>query len=263
MSAGGSERAPADVVNGVLTYLVCKVLALRPEHRAKLRARGLADAEITRQHYVSAPANAPERQRAADALAPYLDAFGGGVPGFYRGGGRWRMVYRPSGFFVAVRDECGRIQALSERVDEPRGGGKYLWLSSSGRDGGASSGAPAHFAARHLMHGATEVTVTEGSLKAEIAAYLSGSPVVGVAGTHAISGLARRLRAAFPSVRRVAVAYDRDMAEKPQVLEAIFRLTGELEAECFEVRVRTWPTDHKGYDDYLLSQLRRPEVRAA
>ena len=82
----------AGVVNGVLTLLVRDVLTLRPEHRAKLIARGLSADEIARKRYVSAPTTSAERQRAADALAPYLEAFGGGVPGFYRERGRWRMV---------------------------------------------------------------------------------------------------------------------------------------------------------------------------
>ncbi len=242
-------------VNNVLTRLVCNELSLRPEHRARLLARGLGADEITRLRYASAPLTAAERQRAADALAPYLDAFGGGVPGFYRERCRWRMVYRPSGFLIPVRDECGHIRALSQRVDEPRGGGKYLWLSSAGRDGGASSGTPPHFAARHLLYSAPEVVVTEGALKADVAAYLSGSPVIGVAGTHAVRGLAARLREGFPLLRDVVVAYDMDVLVKPQVRAALEALTAGLEAEGFRVRVRTWPGRWKGYDDYLLSQL--------
>ena len=197
-----------------------------------------------------------------DALAPYLEAFGGGVPGFYRERGRWRMVYRPPGFFVPVRDERGFIQALSQRVDEPRDGGKYLWLSSADRDGGASSGTPPHFVGRHLLHDAEEVTITEGSLKAAVASFLSCSPFVGVAGTNATRGLAERLRENFPRLRRVVVAYDRDMMEKPQVLDALFRLTAQLEAASFSVRVRTWPGHEKGIDDYLLSHYRRAGVAA-
>lgn len=242
-------------VNKVLMRLVCNELTLRPEHRARLLARGLSAGEITRLRYVSAPVTAAERQRAADALAPYLDASGGGVPGFYRECGRWRMVYRPPGFLIPVRDECGHIRALSQRVEDPRDGGKYLWLSSADRDGGASSGTPPHFAGRHLLYSAPEVVVTEGSLKADVAAYLSGSPVIGVAGTHAVRGLAARLRAGFPLLRGVIVAYDMDVLVKPQVRAALETLTARLEAVGFQVRVRTWPDRWKGYDDYLLSQL--------
>jgi hypothetical protein len=168
------QRAPADIVNGILTWLICAVLTLRPEHRAKLIARGLSDAEIDRMRYMSAPATRVERQRAADALAPYLEAFGGGVPGFYRERGRWRMVYRPSGFLIPARDEHGFIQTLAQRIDDPEDGGKYLWLSSADRDGGASSGAPFHFANRPALWSAEELTVVEGTLKCDVCAALSG-----------------------------------------------------------------------------------------
>jgi DNA primase len=256
-----AQMLPAGVSN-VLSRLVCKVLSLRLEHAARLLARGLGPGEVERGRYVSVPATAADRQRAADELAPYLDATGGGVPGFYRERGRWRMVYRPPGFFIPVRDACGHIQALSQRVDDPRDGAKYLWLSSADRDGGASSGTPPHFAGRQHLFPATEVTITEGALKADIAAHLLGSPVIGVAGTHATRGLAERLRTGLPLVRRVLVAFDRDMMEKPQVLDAALGLCGQLEAEGFGVKVRTWPGPEKGIDDYLLAQLSSRKVAA-
>jgi hypothetical protein len=59
-------------------------------------------------------------ERAASALSPHLNACGGGVPGFYFSRGRWRMVYCPPGFLVPARDECGHVQALALRADEPR-----------------------------------------------------------------------------------------------------------------------------------------------
>lgn len=256
-----AHPAHAALVSNALRRLL-RALTLRLEHRGKLRARGLSNAEIERLRYRSAPATVAERQRAADALAPYLDAIGGGVPGFYCERGRWRMVYRPSGFFIPVRDECGHIQGLSQRVDEPRDGGKYVWLSSADREGGASSGTPPHFAGHRLLYSASEVTITEGALKADVASYLSHTPVIGVAGTHATRGLAARLRTGFPLLRRVLVAYDRDWLEKPQVRDALLKLVAQLEAEGFAVKVRTWPGHAKGYDDYLFSQIPSPEVAA-
>jgi DNA primase len=253
-----AERAPIDHRDGVYCKLLRELLTLSDPHRADLRYRGLTDDEIERRGYKSTP-TVEERRDLARALSEYgLE----GVPGFYRDGGRWQMVYRPSGFFIPARDEHGRIQALAQRVDEPRDGGKYIWLSSSGKDGGASSGAPAHFAARHLMRDADEITITEGTLKAEIVAYLSGQPVVGVAGVHSIRGLAERLKA-FPKLRRTIIAYDKDMLDKPQVMDALLKLTAQLEAAGFQVRIRTWPGRENGLDDYLLSQFRSREVQAA
>lgn len=255
------QLTPAAATHNALARLL-RALTLRPRHAAQLRARGLGYDEIARNRYRSVPETNAERQRAADGLASYLDACGGGVPGFYRERGRWRMAYRPSGYFISVRDELGHIQALTQRVDGPRDGGKYIWLSSADKDGGASSGAPPHFAGRHLMYSAPEVTITEGSLKADVAAYLSASPVIGVAGTHATRGLAQRLKAGYPLLGRVFIAYDRDMMEKPQVLEAVFNLGTQLEAEGFAVTVRTWPARYKGLDDYLAAQAYAQEVAA-
>jgi hypothetical protein len=275
---GEPQRAPADVVNGVLTKLLY-TLSLRPEHRSKLSARGLSLDEIARKRYVSAPATRAERQRAADALASYLEAFGGGVPGFFHDGGRWRMVWRPSGYFTAVRDEHGYIQALSQRVDVPRDGNKYTWLSTDPEVTdehdrikyplGAKSGAPPHFAGRHLMYDADEIVITEGSLKSEVISFLSRAPVVGVNGTHggggvnSIAGLCERLKTNFPRLRRTILGYDKDLLTKPNVRAAVHKFTAHAEAAGFQVRIRTWPGTEKGLDDYLLSQLRGQEAQAA
>lgn len=257
------QRAPADIINGVLTQIICRELFLRPEHRAALLARGLNAAEIERKRYVSAPVSKDEYRRVANSLSPSLEAFGGGVPGFYRNRGQWEMVWRPPGYFLAVRDERGFIQALLQRVDKPLDGGKYIWLSSAERDGGTSSSAPPHFAGNALLQDAQEVTITEGALKADVASYLSAAPVIGVAGTHSIRGLAPRLKSSFPKLRRIFVAYDHDMYEKPQVLGALFKLVAQFQACGFRVRVRTWPGPEKGYDDYLLAQSNGGRTQAA
>lgn len=260
-------------VDGALCFLLRKALALRPEHRARLRDRGLSDEWIDAKGYASTPRNASERDAAVELLAPYLEAFGGDVPGFFYGGDRWRMVYSAPGFFIPARDEQGRVQALCYRADNPRDGCKYMWLSTNPEaeddDGsrkyprGASSGAPSHFANRAAMHEADELLVTEGVLKADCVAALTGLPVVGVAGTHATRGLAVRLKSSFPRLRRIVVAFDKDVFDKPHVALGLERLITQLEEEDFRVRVRMWGGDAKGLDDYLLSQVRAREVAAA
>lgn len=256
--------------SGALTFVLCKCLALRPEHRARLRARGVGDEWIDASGYKSIPSTAAQRDAVAEQVAPYLEAFGGAVPGFYHDGGRWRMVFCAPSFLVPARDEYGRIQALAYRLDEPRDGAKYVWLSTNpeaeddaGRQKyprGASSGAPLHFSNRAALWDAEELTIAEGTLKADVIAALSGLPVVGVAGVNNTRGLAARLRAHLPRLRRIAVAFDKDVLTKPQVAAALERLIVQLEGERFSVRVRTWPGESKGLDDYLLSQLSAREV---
>ncbi len=252
-----TDRAPIEHRDAIYSTLIRKHLTLSYEHKQNLLARGMSEQEIARNGYVSTP----DEHRASE-IAADLSIYGlEGVPGFYKRDGEWRMAPTRSGYFVPHRDERGRIQGMQYRLDEPLGGGKtkYLWLSS--RD--CSSGAPVHFTYWHLLRDAREVTITEGALKADIAAFFLQSPVIGVAGVSSFgSRFAADLRRRAPRLQQVFIAYDRDLLDKPQVYDALMRLTSELERELFRVRIRTWPPPEKGYDDFLLSQFKRREVAA-
>jgi hypothetical protein len=250
------ERAPVERIHAVYTDLRRLHLVLSEQHRAALRQRGLSDGSIESAGYRSTPTQG-YAANVARALARDYDLTG--VPGFYREGEAWRMVDCGIGFFVPVRDHEGRICGMQIRRDE--GTPKYLWFSSAGRTGGTSSGAPVHFAKSHLLKDADEVTVTEGALKADIAAHLLGAPVIGVAGVSTFGeNFAADLKERFPKLRRVAVAFDMDVWHKPQVASALDKLITQLEQRRFIVRVRTWAEKHKGIDDYLVAQLRGLEV---
>jgi hypothetical protein len=168
------------------------------------------------------------------------------------------MVSTAPGFFVPYRDEQGMIEGLQLRRWPHAGSDKYLWLSSKDRPLGASSGAPVHFARPELLEGAADVLITEGGLKADLISHFTHAPVVAAAGVSNFgASFGARLRSLFPSLRSTIIAFDRDAMEKPQVHHALMMLTAHLERERFAVRIRTWPTDAKGYDDYLLSQFDR------
>jgi DNA primase len=250
------ERAPLEHRDGIYTTLLRGHLKLKDEHRAQLRRRGLSDAEIERNGYASAP-DEVRGFGIADALSAYgLE----GVPGFYREFKRWRMA-RASGLFVPYRDAHGQIQAMQYRPDMTRGG-KYIWLSSPD----CSSGAPQHFARGHLLKDAREVLITEGGLKADVISFFTQAPVIGIAGVSTFQDdFGGVLRREAPRLRDVLLAYDRDIydGKKPEVFNALERLDGVLTRSGFRVRVRTWPGEAKGFDDYLLSQsTRRAEVAA-
>lgn len=251
------ERAAIDQRDAIYCTLLRKRLKLADEHRRKLRARGLSGHELARNGYASTPDT-----RCMAEVATQLSTYGlEGVPGFYRGGDAWRMVRTRAGYFVPYRDARGRIQAMQYRLDEPLAGKtKYLWFSS--RE--CSSGAPTHHANHHLLAAAEELTITEGALKADVIAYLTQAPVVGIAGVSTFSrDFAIRLRASAPRLRRALVAYDRDLLDKPEVFGALMRLTEQLEAAGLCVRIRTWPAPWKGLDDYLLAQLNPAEACVA
>jgi hypothetical protein len=161
-----------------------------------------------------------------------------------------------TGFFIPYRNELGMIEGLQLRRFPDGGRDKYLWLSSKEKPSGASSGSPLHFSRAQMLASTDEVVITEGALKADVAAYLSGAPVIAAAGVSNFGDrFVEHLRTSFPNLRRAVIAFDRDLLEKAQVSRALLHLSQQLEQARFMVRVRTWPPPAKGYDDYLLSQV--------
>ncbi len=245
------ERASIEHVDAVLTTLLREHLTLSDEHERKLMARGLSLEEIARHGYASAP-DASEGRRIARELSAFnLE----GVPGFFMQGGAWRMRDFGAGIFVPVRDEHLRVVGCQIRRDDLADGQpKYIWFSSAGKPRGTSSGSPVHFARPHLIRDASEVLITEGALKADVAAFLLDAPVIAAAGVSCFGAdFPANLRVKFPNLRTTFIAFDSDFRVKPQVKAALEKLMRELSGAGFKVRVRTWPPEYKGLDDYLLA----------
>jgi hypothetical protein len=252
-----ADRAPVEHRDAVYSTLIRKHLTLSCGHKQKLLARGLPEGEIERNGYTSTP-----DERRAVEIAEVLSIYGlEGVPGFYRKNGSGRMAVRP-GYFVPYRNERGQIQAMQYRLDEPLDGGKtkYLWLSS--RD--CSSGAPVHCAYWHLLRDAREVTITEGALKADIAAYFLQAPVLAIAGVSCFGAdFAPNLKAKYPKLETAYLAFDADFQHNDGVKESLFRLADELQAAGLRAQVRAWPARMgKGIDDFLLT-VSKSEGRVA
>jgi hypothetical protein len=253
-----TPRADTDTIVAVYADLLRLHLVLSEEHRLQLRARGLDDLSIGVNGYVSVPSPLFAIY-VTRALAHDHDLRG--VPGFYRDGSVWRMVDYGAGFFIPSRGSDGRIRALMVRRDEGKSSDKYLWFSSNGRTDGGASGAPVNHAKAHLLKEATSVTIAEGVLKADVTAHLLNQPVVGNAPSCFGADFAANLKAEFPKLRTIFVAFDMDMERKEHVRHALFRLVKQLEEARFDVRVRTWSPEWKGIDDYLLAISQR-EVAA-
>ncbi len=252
-----APRADEDRIVAAYADLIRLHLVLSEEHRRQLHGRGLDDLSIGVNGYASVP---PPLFAAnvARALAREHDLRG--VPGFYRDAGEWRMVTGGAGFFVPVRGADSRIRGLQIRRDE--GKPKYIWFSSKDRAGGASPGAPVHYAKPNLLKNVTTVTLTEGALKADIAAHIMNAPVIAAAGVSNFGrDFAAPLKQQFPQLQTIYVAFDMDFDHKEAVRRALFRLVAQLERARFSVRVRTWPPGWKGLDDYLLA-VSQTEVAA-
>ncbi len=211
-----------------------------------LNHRSLSDVTIARDEYVSLPTTLSDVLSISRELASQYDLTG--VPGFFKDGdGRWRFLVRQPGFVIPVRDALGRIQACLIRQDT---GARYLWLSSPDRTGGASSGAPVHFARPWRARSTSFAVITEGALKADIIAEHLDQAVIALAGVSSHSDFGQLLRRELPELKAVAIAFDSDWRSNGAVRAALLRLIDVLEEASLAVKVWNWE-GAKGLDDLL------------
>ena len=135
------ERADADTLKEVYKMLLDQ-LTLTKAHAKNLENRGLSADAIERRGYKSM------RGKGRAAVARKLaDRFGVETllraPGFYlrhEDGRKWISIAGPDGLYIPVRDKGRRVMAIKIRLDDPKGGPRYLYLSSA-RHGGHGPGA--------------------------------------------------------------------------------------------------------------------------
>lgn len=228
------------------------LLSLSKEHKEDLLRRGLSEGDIKKNGYKSI----------TKAIKPWdicktLQDRGfslSGIPGFYKaegkhGGSYWTFSWKP-GYLIPVLNRQGRVQALQKRVensknDEP----KYMLVSSTGKKSGSNSGTPAHVVIPTEITD-TRVWITEGPLKADIAAKYLGAVVIGLmsAGTwvpalELIDGM---------DSKEFVLAYDMDFKTNKEVGEPLKLLRAKLEERGFIVKQAAWD-NAKGIDDALVS----------
>jgi DNA primase len=147
-----------------------------------------------------------------------------------------------------VRDIYGHIIAIQIRRDVPRNGAKYLWLSSA-KYGGLGPGTPAHVPLHEGSY-ETDVRVTEGPLKGDIAAALSGLWTIAVPGVALWRQVLPVLQALQP--QRVRLSFDSDWRLNPHVARALGQVAAALTEAGYAVVVETWDVSQgKGIDDVL------------
>lgn len=235
-----SPRAMSDVLHTAYESLLSK-LTLSAPHRDNLHNRGLTDAEINRLGYKTLPATGRHD------VVKNLQSKGielAGIPGFWLDVNQWQLA-GAVGIVIPVRDTNKRIIGLQIRCDQVRDA-RYKWLSTKNYPEGCSPGAPIHVTGV-LSQG--EIWITEGALKADIAALKLGRLVLAVAGVGNWVGVIPVLRELKPS--RVIIAFDMD-----KNINHAVRLHTEALIMCLlKGGIRTfeadWNQEAKGIDDFL------------
>lgn len=250
------QQAPAPVIDQTLRTML-SLLPLAATHRDDLLRRGLNEGEIERYLFRSTPAfGAQNLARKLLELGCTLE----GVPGFYRKDGAWTMACSPkaSGYFVPVLSLTGLIQGCQIRLDRPFSKCKYIWFSSSEREGGTGSGSPVH-----VIGGPSKtVFVTEGPLKATVAHCLSGHTFVAVAGAGQYGALAPVLeRLQTLGTQTVLEAYDMDKLQNESVANGVQHFLTLAQDKGLKVRQLKWDPAYKGVDDFYLARRNAQQIR--
>jgi DNA primase len=238
---------PADYLNAVHGQMLARLI-LSEVHARHLLARGLTPEAVEEFGYRSAPLG-PEAARLTDDISRRFDLRG--VPGFYRQHRAWRLRELGEGILIPVRDSRGRIRAFQIRRTGEGINPRYVWLSSSDKRDGASSGAPAAVIRPEWIRAAGHVVLTEGALKAHNASERLRLGFIAFAGVSCIpESFFTNLRRLFPEVIRVSIAYDSDFRTNAAVRGAILRLLTGLAFSNLQGDVWVWE-GAKGIDDLV------------
>jgi hypothetical protein len=174
-----------------------------------------------------------------------------GVPGFYREDSQWNVKLKAPGIVIPVWGIDGKVSGMQIRLDKPVNGRKYIWLSSPGLEGGASSGSPVHFAGDPA---AERVYVTDGALKGTVAHILTGATFVCLPGVKSLSGLDGLLSCLKASgTTEVLEAFNIAKLTDSQLGGAAAKLRERAASYGFKVTSAVWGDKSlQGVDDYFL-----------
>lgn len=220
-------------------------LPLTPEHGTALVARGLEPGkDPLGPRSVPPEGSGALRETATWAFQGARIAAGdatGRVP-LVRDG----IARCPAGLVIPVVSLEGQVVGLRVRPDDPGEGGKYRW--------GVGARARVHVA-RPPVSPAVRVWITEGELKAEVAARRLGAVVLSLPGVSVCHSEAEAIVVKLaPPGSEVVIAFDADADRKPQVALARAQLAARLLASGLRVQFATWPeAQGKGLDDLLVA----------
>ena len=227
-------------------------------HKKELLRRGLFLAAIEALGFCSWGWDKYQRRAiATEVYAMHREALD--VPGFIvreQARGAYVSLGGDVGIAIPVVNVAGQIVGLQIlRDNRSDGQGKYRWLSSS-RYGGPSSGTPVHVAYPKSGTSSKRVWLTEGALKADIAAERLGEIVIAIPGVHALRGLPQTLSELVASgqLTDLVVALDMDHLTNSAVGEARALIPERAARDHgIPVYLADWDPAYKGLDDLLVA----------
>ncbi len=241
-----NRKAPPAVLDATYRALLSQLVLSRAHHDG-LRRRGLTEAEIETLPYRTLP---PIGRYEVVADLEHKGARLDGVPGFYLASGQWQLA-GPAGMTIPVQDMAGRIVGLQVRCDDATRG-RYRWVSSRGFPRGCSPGTPIHVTGP--IDPGRDLWITEGPLKADIAALRQDWTVLAVAGVGNWPGIIPIVGQLQPA--RVIVAFDQDKTTNPTVRLHLDALSACLIRSGLRVYEADWDSHFKGLDDLLTGDKR-------
>ena len=269
------EKVPAksEMLNRVYTSLL-QELTLSERHLNDLKKRGLSEEDIQRIGYKTMPVIG---KRMLGKKIYFLNNLSQlpenvGIPGFYDLQEGGKMVIRKNSIMCPIRELNGKICGFQLRnnnlsknasKEQKEGFVKYTSFSSSEKKTGCStSGANnIHFAGDWSKIPET-VNLTEGVIKADVAACLSKKPFMGLTGVNNVSQLAKWLKyLKSHGTSKVNICVDMDYREKKEVAKALNKIKEIILSAGMTYQLIEWPTQIDGYpeelkgiDDFLLAK---------
>ena len=269
--------APIEIRHQVYTKFLDQ-LTLSKKHHDDLIARGLSEEEIIKGKYKTVPvggfktfAENSLTYEIKDQLRRHRQW---GIPGFYGiNTDSVGVVALDNGYFVPVKDEKGYISGMQIRFDalpdnapdyKKEHYAKYKWFTSNFKDkvkGCSASGSENIHYAGDWLKSPKQVILTEGVLKADVAAALSkkmtgkkAQPILGLVGVYNYEQLSFELaKLQYNGLEKVVLAVDMDYREKPQVAQAMNNIIEIIKKNNLKCEVFKWDPTYKGIDDYFLA----------
>lgn len=256
-----SPRAPALEIHRTYSELF-KLLTLTPTHKEHLKSpkRGLSDAQIAQFGFKSTPPKEFCKKLTADLIKSGCRVQG--VPGFYlHADGYWTVNFsrKTAGILIPAVSWNGLICGIQILLDVPikpegdtsgKAGAKYIWLSSSSKNMGISSGSPLLFIGNT---NAKTVYVTEGLLKGYISHALTGKTFIAAAGANNM----QQIDTVFEFLKQngttlIVEALDMDKLTNPAVRKGAEKIYLAAQKYGLECKRLVWDTAYKGFDDWQL-----------